>query len=112
MCQHKQFVGSQSQAVGGALRGERTRAGMAVELGHVCGVGHLPVGMAGQQDAELFKAFADGGNGLGEVQVALRGAALGVRVRQRIGRIDAAARKHIGPRGKAGGHGAARHQDF
>jgi hypothetical protein len=72
----------------------------------------LSVGVAGQQNTQLFKAFANGGNGLRQVQVALRGAACGVAVGLRISGVNAAARKHIGPRRKAGRGGAARHQHF
>ena len=52
----------------------------AVELGDVLRSGHALVGPAGQQDAQFFKAFANGGNGLREVQVALRGPAQGLGV--------------------------------
>lgn len=58
--------------------------------------------MAGQQHAQLFKALADGSDGLGQVLVALRGAAVGGGVRLRIQWVDAPTRKHIGPGCKAG----------
>ena len=68
--------------------------------------------MAGQQHAQLFKAFTDGGNGLRQVQVALAGAAGGVGVGRSIGRVNAAAGEHIGTRRKAGGGRAEGHEHF
>jgi hypothetical protein len=62
------------------------------------------IGVARQQHAQLFKALADGGNGLREVQVALRRAAVGGSVRGRsIERVDATAGEHVGAGCKAGG---------
>ena len=68
--------------------------------------------MARQQHAQLFKALADGGNGLRQMQVALRGTAAGLGVGGCIGCVHAATGEHVGTRRETGGHGAARHQDF
>ena len=45
---------------------------------------HGQGGAAGQQHAQFLEAFADGGDGLREVQVALRGPAGGLAVRLRV----------------------------
>jgi hypothetical protein len=68
--QHKHLVGRQRQPARLALRG---KGRLAVQRGNVAGVGVAAVGVARQQHAQLFKALADGGNGLREVQVALAG---------------------------------------
>ena len=68
------------------------------------------VSFAGQQNAELFKTFADGGDRLRQVQIALRGPPRRLAVRQGIGRIDATTRKDIGAGRKTGGGRAACHQ--
>ena len=87
---------------------------MAVQRSDVARVGRAAVGAAGQQHAQLFITFADGGNGLRAVQVALRGAAVGQRMGLGggVGRVDRAPREHIGARGKAGAGRAAGHEHF
>jgi len=105
--QHKHLVGGQGQAVRLALV---HKGGLAVQRRNVAGVGPAAVGMAGQQQAQLFKTLADGSNRLGQVQLALRGTARGRGVRCCIRRIDAATGEHIGARREAGGERAARHQ--
>ena len=109
MGQHKDLVGRQCEVPGLALGRKRF---FAVDLADVGGVGPAPVGVAGQQNAQFFKTFADRGDGLCQVQVALLGAALRHAVGLCVCGIDAAAGKDIGPGRKAGGHGAAGHQDF
>jgi hypothetical protein len=83
-----------------------------VDLGDVGVVGPAPIGMAGEQNAQLFKAFADGGNGLRQVQVVLCGAALCHAVRLGVGGVNHAAWEHIGSGRETGRHGAACHQHF
>ncbi len=102
---------TQAQAAGLALCGKGL---VAVDGGDVVCIGHAAVGMARQQHTQLFKTLANGGDGLGEVQVALRGAAVdgGVRGRGGIERVDAAAGEHIGARRKAGRARAPGHEDF
>ena len=68
------------------------------------------VSSAGQQNAELFKTFSDGGDRLCQVQIALRGPPRRLAVRQSIGRINTATGKDIGTGGKTGRGRAARHQ--
>ena len=108
-------VGRQAQATGLALRG---KGQVAVDGGNVVCVGHQPfagaTGVARQQHAQLFKALADGGNGLREVQVALRRSAVGgsVRLGRSIERVDATAGEHVGAGCKAGGARAPGHQHF
>ena len=105
--QHVHVGGGQREAAPAALRHEGR---VAVERGDVVGAGGRAVGMAGQQHAQFLEALADGGDGLGEVFVALRGAARGVGVGSGVGRVDAAAGEHVGAGREAGGERAARHQ--
>jgi len=105
--QGEHAVGRQLQAARLALRGE---GGVAVECGDVVGIGPAAVRVARQQHAQLFEALTDGCDGLGELLVALRGAARGGGVRLRIERVDAAAGEHVGAGHEAGLVGAARHQ--
>ena len=107
--QHEHLVCRQREASGLAL-GCKSR--LAVDGRNVAVVGPAAIGMAGEQNAQLFKALADGGNGLCQVQVALRGAALRHAVRLGIGGVNHAARKHVGAGRKTGRHRAAGHQDF
>ena len=107
--QHEHLIGGQCQAAGLALGGKR---GFSVDLGNVSVVSPAPLGMAGEQNAQLLKALADGGNRLGQVQVALFGAALRHAVGLSIGGVNAPAREHVGAGCKAGRHGASGHQDF
>ena len=107
--QHVHRIGSQQQAACLALGGQGLGA---VQRGDVLLVSRSAVGVLRQQHAELFKALAYGGNGLRQVQRALARAARGQRVAGGIKRVDAAARKHIGARGKAGRQRAACHQHF
>ncbi len=109
MGQHMNRVGTQCQAFGLALGGQW---GFAIELGDVLLVGPSAIGVARQQDAQLFKAFADGGDGLRQVQVALPCAPLCQGVRLGVSGVDAAPGEHVGARRKAGAHGAAGHQDL
>ena len=107
MGQHKHLVGAQAQAVLGALVIKRA---VAVDLGMRGGVQGLAIGMLGQQNAQLFVAFPNGRQRLGEPLIALAGAALGQRVVAGVMGVDASAGEHIGARRKAGAHGAACHQ--
>ena len=107
--QHIDLVGGQFQAEGGTLVGKGLAA---VELGDVLRIGHALVGPVGQQNAQLFKAFANGGNGLREVQVTLSGPAQSMCVRGSIEGINAAAWKHVGTRCKAGFERAPSHEHF
>ena len=109
MRQHKHRIGSQQQAECLALGGKGLAA---VQRGDVLLVGGPAVGVLRQQYAKLFKALPNGGNGLRQVQLALARAARGHRMAGGIERVDAAARKHIGARRKAGRQRAARHQHF
>ena len=107
MGQHKHLVGAQAQSVLGTLVVKRA---VAVDARMGGGIQRATIGMLGQQDAQLFMAFADGRQRLGETLVALVGAALGQVVVAGVMRVDAAAGEHISAGCEAGGHGAARHQ--
>ena len=107
--QHKDLLGGEAQAFGLALVSKRA---FAVDRCNVTRVSPAPIGMAGEQNAQLFKALADGGNRLRQVQVALAGAALRQAVRLGIGGVNHAAGKHISTGRETGRHGAAGHQDF
>ena len=67
---------------------------------------------AREQDAEFFETFADRGDGLRQVQVALGGAPAGLRMGCRVQAVDAATRKHVGAGRETGVHRAAGHQDL
>ena len=101
------LIGCQLQAACPTLRGKRPAA---VHRRNVARIGPATIGAAGEEHAQLFKALADRGNGLRQVQVALTGPAAGLGVCIGVGRVDAATRKHIRARGKAGSHGTACHQ--
>ena len=72
---HINLIGGQFHAQSSALRGKGLAA---IELGDVLLGGNALVRAVGQQNAQLFKAFANGRNGLREVQVTLRGSAQGL----------------------------------
>ena len=76
----------------------------------ISGIGRRSVGVARQQNAQFFKALADGGDGLGQVLIALRRAARGVCMGLGIGGVNAAAGEHVGTGREAGRHRTARHQ--
>jgi hypothetical protein len=107
--QHKDLFGGEAQASGLALVSKRA---FAVDRRNVTRVSPAPIGMAGEQDAQLFEALADGGNRLRQVQLALGGAALRHAVRLGIGGVDAAAGKDISAGRETGRHGSAGHQDL
>ena len=97
--QHKHLIGGQFHAVCSTL----SRKGLAaIEQGNVLFSGHAVVGFVGQQNAQLFEAFANGRNGLREMQVTLGVSAQCLRVRGCIERVNAAAWKHISAWGKTG----------
>ena len=109
------LVGRQAQAARGACGGKRRlRRQLARNGGNVGGVGPAAIGAARQQHAQLFKALADGGHGVGQARVGLRGAAVGQRVAGAVAvlGLDAAAGKDIGAGDKAGLVRSARHQDL
>ena len=70
------------------------------------------IAMARQQHAQFLEALADGRDGLRQLQIALGRAPRRDGVRGTVGSVDAAARKHIGPRRKTRGGGAPCHQHF
>ena len=112
MGQQKHLVSGQGEAALLTLGCKVCCGGVAVQCGDVKVVGHAAIGMARQQDAQFFKAFANGRHGLGQQTIALRAATRGQGVGLGIGGVDAATRKHIGTRCKTGGHGAPRHEHF
>ena len=91
------------------LKGKR---GLAIQRSDVGRARLRTIAATGEQDAELFEALADGGNGLGQMQVALRGAAGGQCVRLCVGGVNAPAGEHVGAGREAGRHRAAGHQHF
>ena len=95
MRHHEHLIGSECQVACGALRRKFAGGGLAVECGDVAGIGPASVGMAREQQAQLFKAFADRGNRLGQVGVALCRASLGVAVCRCVSGINAATWKDI-----------------
>ena len=105
--QHKHLVGAQAQTL---LRALFVKRAMAVDPRMGGGIQRATIGMLGQQDAQLFVAFTDGRQRLGQPLVTLAGTALGQRVVAGVVGVDAPAGKHISAGRKAGGHGAARHQ--
>ena len=106
----REHVGTgQRQVAFLALRGKR---GFAVQLGDVFSADMAAVGMARQQHAQFFKTFADGGDSLRQLQVALAGPARGLRMSGGVGGINAAARKDVGAGRKTRRRGAPRHQHF
>ena len=105
--QHKHLVGAQAQTMRRALLVKRA---VAVDQRMGGGIERATIGMLGQQDAQLFVAFADGRQRLGEPLIGLAGAALGQRVVAGVVGVDAPAGEHISAGRKAGGHGAACHQ--
>ncbi len=109
MRQYKYVVACQHQTALCALLGKRC---LAIQCRNVLRARMAAVRPPGQQHAKLFKAFADRGDGLRQVQVALGGAARRLRIRRRIGGVNAATWEHIGTGRKARRHGAPRHQHF
>ncbi|MCY1539557.1 hypothetical protein D9M68_751480 [compost metagenome] len=109
MGEHEDLGAREREALRRALGGKR---GLAVERRDLRGTQVRTVGAPGEQDAEFFKALADGGDGLRQVQVALCRAAGGLAVRLRVGSVDATAGEHVGAGREARRHGAACHQHF
>ena len=107
--QHKHLVSGQRQPMRLALPEKRR---VAVERGNVAVVGQFAASVAGHQDPQFLVALADGGDGLGQAQIGLRGSARGVAVRLVVRSINAATRKHIGAGCKTGRHRSAGHQHF
>ena len=91
------------------MRGKRLAP---IEQGDVLGCGHAVVCTAGQQNAQFFKAFTNGGYGLRQVQIALGGPAQSLRMRACIEGVNATAWKHISARRKTGCERAPCHEDF
>ena len=109
MGEHKNVSAGQGQAARLALRGKRR---FSVQRGNVGGGDIASIGMARQQYAKFFKTFPNGCNSLRQVQVTLGRPAGGLAVCRTVCGINAATRKHVSARRKAGGHGTARHQHF
>jgi hypothetical protein len=66
------MVGRQGQTMALTLRSKRRAfRGWARNALNIALIGPAAIGMSGQQNAQFFKAFANSGNGLREVQVAL-----------------------------------------
>ena len=107
--QHKHLVGCQLHAQGCALNGKRLAS---VKLGNVLCIGHVVVSAVGQQNAQFFKAFANGGDGLREVQVALRGPAQCMRMGCRIEGVNATTWEDISTRRETGRQRAPCHEHF
>ena len=107
MGQHKHLVGTQAQALLGALF---VKGAVSVHPRMGVGIQRPTIGMLGQQNAQFLVAFADGRQRLGQALVALAGAAQGQVVVACIVRVDAAPRENMSPGRKAGAHGAACHQ--
>ena len=105
--QHKHVRTAQCEAARGTLSDEGL---LAVDGGDVVLRGAGAIAALRDEHAQLFKALANRGNRLRQVQVALRRAAAGLRVRAGIQRVHATPGEHVGARGEARRHGAARHQ--
>ena len=104
--QHIDLFGGQFHAQSGTLR---CKGLASVEQGDVLGGGHALIGPIGQQDTQFFKAFANGGYGLSEVEVALGDPPQSLRMRCSIECVNAAAWKHISARRKTGCERAPSH---
>ena len=109
MGQNEHLVCSQFQASSCALSSKWLTA---IKQSNVIGSGHAMVCAVSQQNTQFLKAFANSGDGLCQAQIALGGAALGMRMRCRIEGIYATARKDVSARRKTGCERAPSHEHF